>query len=93
MNREQEALEALRESIYAALDRRDYPAARQAIDRLRPGHEAEALGLLASLAIESGDAAEAENAVTALEKIAPQDVYTRFLAARVAQLPDRKSVV
>ena len=86
MNREQEALEALRESIYAALDRRDYPAARQAIDRLRPGHEAEALGLLASLAIESGDAAEAENAVTALEKIAAQDVYTRFLAARVAFL-------
>ncbi len=85
-NREQEALEALRESIYAALDRRDYPAARQAIDRLRPGHEVEALGLLTSLGIESGDAAEAENAVEALEKIAPQDVCTRFLAARVAFL-------
>ena len=83
MNDRSEALASLRDTIYAALDRRDFPAARQAIMRLLPQREAEALGLWASVGIESGDAAEAEEAVKKLRRVAPGDAYTRFLAARV----------
>ncbi|MFC2469508.1 MAG: hypothetical protein ACFNWY_04875, partial [Negativicutes bacterium] len=83
MDDRSEALASLRNTIYAALERRDFPAARQAITRLLPQREAEALGLLASVGIESGDAAEAEEAVKKLRRIAPGDAYTRFLAARV----------
>ena len=83
MNDRSEGLASLRNTIYAALDRRDFPAARQAITRLLPQREAEALGLLASAGIESGDAAEAEEAVKKLRRVAPGDAYTRFLAARV----------
>ena len=83
MDDRSEALASLRNTIYAALERRDFPAARQAITRLLPQREAEALGLLASVGIESGDAAEAEEAVKKLRRVARGDAYTRFLAARV----------
>lgn len=76
-------INTVRQIIYAALERKDFVTARRAIENMRPAYETEALGLLTSIGIESGDADSAEQNVRALLQLMPKDIYARFLAARV----------
>ncbi|MBQ9364980.1 MAG: glycosyltransferase, partial [Schwartzia sp.] len=76
-------LASCREAVYDALDRKDYGAAKIAIDELMKVSEREALGLYVNLFIEMNDASNARKALDAYLPTAPKDVYTRFLSARV----------
>ena len=87
MNRQKEdTLAALRDDAYRALEAHDYAAAREAVRRLAALVPVEAAGLSCALEIEAGDAEAAEAAWDTLAALAPDDLYTKFLAARIAFL-------
>ena len=86
-------LDELRAACYAALERRDFAAAREAIGALRPYSGAEAAELFVCAAIEAEDAEAAERALTRLAAMRPGAPYTRFLAARVAFLRGERVTV
>ena len=84
------ALEELRQSIYEALDRRDYVTASEELPKLLPYKEIEALELMTCVAIERGDTKAAEKVLRKLraaqKKLTP---YQSFLEARVLFMEDR----
>ncbi len=83
----------LRQTIYDALARHAYEAARTAIEAFRPGHEIEAQELLASTFIEEGDGLRATAATKELERLAPGSVYAGYLSARAAFLQGSRRAV
>ena len=80
------ALEEVRSEAYRALESHDYEAARIAAGKLAARAPVEAAGLSCAIGIEAGEAEAAEAAWEKLAALAPQDVYTKFLAARIAFL-------
>ncbi len=80
----------LRQSIYEALDRRDYVTAMEELPKLLPYKEIEALELMTCVAIERGDTKAAEKVLKKLraaqKKLTP---YQSFLEARVLFMEDR----
>ncbi len=74
----------LRDRIYQALDARQFALAREAIAELRAEAPAEAAGLLTALEIEAGRLDKAAVSLEELRQLSPQDIYTRFLEARLA---------
>ena len=85
---EQEAQTAkrLRDEAYAALTAGNVQAAQASIDAFMTYDREEALRLKTSLGIETNDCEYAEAALKELEWLAPEKVYTRYLAARVAYM-------
>ena len=79
-------LDAARSDAYRALEAHDYAAAREAVARLGALRPIEAAGLSCALEIEAGDAEAAGAAWKRLAALAPEDIYTKFLAARIAFL-------
>ena len=79
----QEALEGVRDHIFAALARGDEASAIRDIEKLCAHAPAEAVGLLTALHIEAGRAQEALAAWKKCEAYAPHDPYTVFLRARI----------
>ena len=79
----QEALEGVRDHIFAALARGDETSAIRDIEKLCAHAPAEAAGLRTALYIEAGRAQEALAAWTKCRKYAPHDPYTVFLRARI----------
>ena len=78
-----EALEALRDRIFAALAHGDEKAARKGIKQLHKHVPLEAAGLLTALHIEARRAQEALAAWRECAALAPDDPYTIFLRARI----------
>ncbi len=78
-----EALEALRDRIFAALAHGDEKAARKGIKQLHKHVPLEAAGLLTALHIEAKCAQEALAAWRECAALAPDDPYTIFLRARI----------
>lgn len=77
-------LVALRNTIFSYLEKKAYQEAWTEIEKLRQWEPQEALGLAVSCAIEAGDMETAQKYLTELLCLAPQDVYARFLKARIA---------
>ena len=78
-----EALEALRDRIFAALAHGDEKAARKGIKQLHKHVPLEAAGLLTALHIEAKRTQEALAAWRECAALAPDDPYTIFLRARI----------
>ena len=76
-------LEALRDRIFAALERGAVREARRSIEKLRRYEPAEAASLLTALCIEERDAKRALKAWQECRARAPHDPYTIFLRARI----------
>ncbi len=77
-------LDAMRQRIYDAMGAQDYGRAEKEILSFLPIAPTEGLGLLVSCYIELGKVERAAEAMEKLRELAPDSVYTRFLAARVA---------
>ena len=84
--REAWTVQRIRDAACSALAGGEMQAAQTAIDDLMNYDREEALGLKASLGIETGDCNYAEAALTELEQFAPEKPYVRYLAARVAYM-------
>ena len=76
-------LEALRDRIFAALERGAAREARRSIEKLRRYEPAEAASLLTALCIEERDAKGALKAWQECRARAPHEPYTIFLRARI----------
>ena len=76
-------LEALRDRIFAALERGAVREARRSIEKLRRYEPAEATSLLTALCIEERDAKGALKAWQECRARAPHEPYTIFLRARI----------
>ena len=82
-------IEKVRQEIYTALGRQDWAAARQYCAQLAEREPVEAAGLVVSSYVEAGDTTGAAAALVQLRSLAPQDLYTQFLTARVAFMQRR----
>ena len=93
---EQEARLAtqLRAAAYAAMEHGTVQGAREAIEAFMPFDREDALGMLISYSIETGDEKGAEKALEELKEIAPDKPYTKYLSARFAYMKgERVSLV
>lgn len=80
------SIDQIRDSIYMALDVRDYDKAYNAIKALRMLNPGEAWGLETAMEIERGNLEGAKTAWQKLAQLLPQDIYTQFLRARIHHL-------
>ena len=92
---EQEAKLAtqLRAAAYAAMEHGTVQGAREAIEAFMPFDREDALSMLTSYSIETGDEKDAEKALEALKEIAPDKPYTKFISARFGYMKGERATL